>query len=443
MKKLLLIPVAIVLVAALIFSGCKPAPEAPTEILIGGADTHTGVYSAFTLGGYVGVEAAIADINSLGGIYIEEYGKKLPVKIISTDNESNEIKAATLAEDMILRDKVDCLIQGTSISMLATPVAGVAERHKVPFVTAAGPMEPWYALWEQVTPHWKYTWNTSFSIVTPAPPGSVWDKPGMTLADVLTAYLEMIADQTNGKAGLYATDDPNGRGWYALCPSFLEQEGFSTVGVEEEVGMFPFGTTDYTPMIEEWKDEDIDLLIGNAPGAETGVLLRQANSLGLKPKSIAALQAGMFYRDIAAWGGNLAHGIVTERWWDPSYDPEFCPGIAGRTPQTLVDYWNEKTGEPFNPAIGLGYMTAQLLFDGIERAGTLDKDKINAAFKETDLSTIMYPIVYDETQFGRWPIFMAQWRRTDSPDIWELGVIVSHSDHIPVTAELIFPTPYD
>jgi len=442
-KKFLVIPVVIVLVTALIFGGCKPAPEAPTEILIGGADTHTGVYSAFTLGGYVGVEAAIADINSLGGIYIEEYGKKLPVKIISTDNESNEIKAATLAEDMILRDKVDCLIQGTSISMLATPVAGVAERHKVPFVTAAGPMEPWYALWEQVTPHWKYTWNTSFSIVTPAPPGSVWDKPGMTLADVLTAYLEMIADQTNGKAGLYATDDPNGRGWYALCPSFLEQEGFSTVGVEEEVGMFPFGTTDYTPMIEEWKDEDIDLLIGNAPGAETGVLLRQANSLGLKPKSIAALQAGMFYRDIAAWGGNLAHGIVTERWWDPSYDPEFCPGIAGRTPQTLVDYWNEKTGEPFNPAIGLGYMTAQLLFDGIERAGTLDKDKINAAFKETDLSTIMYPIVYDETQFGRWPIFMAQWRRTDSPDIWELGVIVSHSDHIPVTAELIFPTPYD
>ena len=53
---------------------------------------------------------ALPAINKDGGIYIEEYKKKLPVKIIWADSESNPTKASEVASKLVLTDKVDLLV---------------------------------------------------------------------------------------------------------------------------------------------------------------------------------------------------------------------------------------------------------------------------------------------------------------------------------------------
>ena len=445
MKKFLLIPVAIVLVAALVFGGCaKPAAEVPEEIRIGGVYSLTGPYSAFSTGGAVGVDAAVEDINSLGGIYLEDYGKRLPVRVIVTNSESDGLKAGTLAEDLILRDDVDFLIQGCTTAFLSTPIATVCERYQIPFVSSTGPLESWRALREAVTPPWKYTWAMSFAVATPAPAGSPWDKPGMSMADMALEWMKTIGPQTNKKAALYATDDPDGRGWMILLPGLLEAAGYDICGKEESLGLFVPGTTDFSAIIQEWIDCDCDILVGNAPGVDTGVLLRQSRSMGFKPKAAWCAKAAINYDDVVAWGGNLPQGICTDSWWAPSFDPELCTGIAGRTPQALADYWLEETGRPLNVAIGFGYNAAQVLFDSIERAGTIDDpDAVVNALEATDLQTICYRMQFDETQFGRVPMFLSQWRETDALEKWECPIVFAPLPHMGESAELIFPIPYD
>ncbi len=443
MKRLLLIPLAVILASALIFGGCKPAAEVPEEILIGSSTALTGKECSFAIGGTFGVETALEDINDLGGVYVEEYGKKLHVSLIITDNESEATKAGTLAEDLITRDKIQVLVTAGCPQPLSTPISTVCERYEVPYVGAAGLFEQFVALRESVTPPWKQSWDISFAVATPPPPGSVWDKPGMTMSDMGVAWLLSIADRNNKRVAMYATDDVDGRGWYEGTPFMLEAAGYEAYGTDRGLGLFPSGATDFSPIIQEWIEGDCDILIGNAPGPDAGVLLRQCRAFNYEPKGIWDTKAAIFYQNIAAWGGNIPHGVCTERFWYPTYDPEFCPGIGGRTPQTLADYWGEKTGEPLSPSIGLGYCCAQVVLDAIERAGSLDAEDINAALAETNLPTINYPMAFDENQFARYPMHMDQWRAVDSPEKWECPIVFAPQEYMGEPAELIFPITYD
>ena len=81
-------------------------------------------------------------INKDGGIYIEEYHKKLPVKIIWADSESNPTKASEVASKLVLTDKVDMLV-GSFTPDTANPVSAVAERYKIPAVVVSAPIESW------------------------------------------------------------------------------------------------------------------------------------------------------------------------------------------------------------------------------------------------------------------------------------------------------------
>jgi len=302
-------------------------------------------------------------------------------------------------------------------------------------------MEAWLGARNELAQPFEYTWTWGFAIATPAPPGTYWDKPGYTILDTWKLPMDQYGGQTNKKVGVLASDEPDGRGWYALFPGALKDWGYDVIGVEENLGLFPLGTTDFTSIINEWKANDVEILWGNCPATEFGNLWRQARALGFKPKMAFIGRAAMFYPDVTAWGGDLPLGVCAERWWDPSF--QNCPGIGGTTPQSLFERWVEDTGQPLNPPIGWGYQQMQVIIDAIERAGTLDKEALNKALGETDMQTIDYRVKFDENHSNQKPLFFCQWHKTNTPEVWEFPTVFSQHDDIPVTAEFIFPIPYD
>jgi branched-chain amino acid transport system substrate-binding protein len=155
-----------------------------------------------------------------------------------------------------------------------------------------------------------------------------------------------------------------------------------------------------------------------------------------------SVRAAMHYRDIASWGGDLPHGVGMELYWNPSM--KNARGIGGTTPQSLAErFYNDKK-EPLTQGIGYGYHGAQILFDAIERAGTLDPEAVVKAISETDLITMSGRAVFEKgTQFQRFQCAFGQWRKTDKPRKWESPTVFSYSDSFPVTADMIFPMPYD
>ena len=82
-------------------------------------------------------------INKLTAKGIQVAGRTYPVQIISKDSQSNASRAAEVAAELILRDKVD-LIVGASTPDTTNPVADQAEVNEVPCITTDCPWQPYF-----------------------------------------------------------------------------------------------------------------------------------------------------------------------------------------------------------------------------------------------------------------------------------------------------------
>jgi branched-chain amino acid transport system substrate-binding protein len=451
MKRFLLIALVVALAGALVLGGCKaapttpaPAPTAPptaagpSEIKIGLVGAMTGGAAGFGKGCSFGAQAAVDDINKLGGINLN--GTKVPVKLIIVDDESDPNKAGPLAENLILTDKVVALLNTGPLNF-NPPVSIVAERYKVPFIEGPGPFEARQAVRETISPPWKYSWGQSFAIGTPAPEGDYrYGKPGYTMFDTWEGALKSFIDKTNKKIALLATDDPDGVGWYQSFAPLAQKVGLETYRTDDRFGIMPESTTDFTTLITAWKQADCQLSWSNSPAPFFGAFWKQAHTMGYRPKQVFATRSGLFYTDVKAWGGDLPNAVCNEMFWNTSYKD--APGIGGTTPQSLGERWTKETGEPLNQGMGWLYADFQIVADAIERAGSLDGAAINEALRTTDLKTINSRIQFDKDQFNRMPVAFGQWQKTNNPWVWENPTVFTMNDIMVKSAEMIFPIPY-
>lgn len=411
----------------------------PDRIQVGVTTGLTGPFAGFGEGGTFGIKAAVEDINQLGGVMVKEYDKKLPIELVILDNEGDPIKAGTLAQDLILKDKVQFIVNGMDPPHMRAPVAGVCERFKVIQITGCGPYEAWIGMRSSIKEPWQYTWTPSFAIATPAKPGDFREgKLGYSMMDSWTESLQMLGKKTNKKCAAFASDEPDGRGWYLGFSPILTEKGWDVYRVKEEFGLVPMETTDFSSLIKEWKKNKCEVLWANAPGPFFGAMWRQARRMGYKPKMVFATRAALFFTDVNAWGGNIGHGVNNEIFWSPAF--KGCPGIGKTTPQSLFDRWVKETSQPVNQNIGMGYQAVQILIDAIGRAGSLDTAKVKQALKTTDLMTIYHRVVFDEDNFSRLPVSFGQWVKTGKN--WVNEVVISHHEFLPKTADLLFPMPY-
>jgi branched-chain amino acid transport system substrate-binding protein len=115
----------------------------PNEPVVPEGDTiKIGLLEAFSGEGAISgvaynlVSAWVAhDINKRGGILVD--GKKKKIQIIKGDTQSDLAVTKKVTERLILQDKVDVLV-GVTGSHLCLVVQGMARRYKVPFMNYAG-----------------------------------------------------------------------------------------------------------------------------------------------------------------------------------------------------------------------------------------------------------------------------------------------------------------
>ena len=414
----------------------SPEPTVPTKILVGVPAPQTGMYAGFGEGGVWGMQAAVDDINDLGGVYIEEYDKNLTLELVVRNTESDSDKAGTFAESLILTDKVNFLAYGDQPPPMNAPIAIKAEAHQIPYICTTGPAEPWLGMRADAG-NWSYTWATGlFAIENPG------DRPadGYTIADTWLAMLDLVGNETNKVAGVFASDDPDGVGWHAAFPGILADWGCTVVANETAKSLLPMDTTDFSALINEWVTNDVEIIWGNAPAPFVGTLLAQAYATeGFAPKLISIGRAPLFYEDVSSWAGDAPLGVLVEIWWDPAWGDS--PGIGSTTPESLAARWLAEKATPVNRSIGAGYSIIQVLIDAIERAGTLDADEVNAALADTDLMTIRHRVVFDENQFSRGPLVYGQWQWDEEAGDWVCPIVLSKHTFIETTGEVLFPIP--
>jgi len=443
MKRVTILLVSLTLVVVFVLGSFTMACSSggkTKEIKVGVVQAETGAYAGFGTGDVFGIQTAVEDINALGGVDVN--GTKYKIVLTVVDDQSDPAKAGTLAEGLITQSNVQFIVSGDEPPPMHPGVSNVCEKYKIPYVTSVGPFEPWTALRNATDTKWQYTWASGlFALGTPASGDDFRaGKPGYTVNDTWIEMLQQYGDQTNKKVAIFASDDPDGIGWYSSLPGVVQSLGYQPIGIDKKLGLLPADTTDFSSVINEWKSSGAEIIWGNATAPFFAALWKQCSTLGFQPKMAAIGRAALFYQDISAWGGNLPYGVGCEMWWVPTITE--YQGIGTRTPQSLADKWVTDKQQPLNPAIGPGYRAMQVLIDAIQRAKSVDSAKVNAALATTDLMTIGSRVKFDENHFNRTPIFFGQWFPTDTSAKWELNVVYSKHDFVKATAQPIFPITY-
>ena len=450
------ISLLVVLVAGLVLVGCQettpsptqpsstqpsstqPAGNAPEKIIIGGTTAQTGIFSAMGVGATYSSRRAVEDINKLGGIYLSKYNKRVPVEYILVDDQSDENLGASLAEDLILRDKIQFFVSPNGFPNMVMPKQLVTERYKIIHVSSILPLEPMLATDRE------YSWFQCFGIATPIEDQNDfrYGKRGYTIIDTWTKMIEDFGDQTNMTFGFFASDDSDGVAWYAGFPVAIESiyPDAKIIGVENKLGLFPVGTTDFSATIQAWKNGGVEILWGNSNGPDFGVLYRQAQSMGFKPKMVGAARAALMPGDINSWGGDLPNGVGIEIWGAPTMKGnEF---IGNTTQEQLNQGWYDYSGgQYYNQMVTQGYWTLQTLFKAIEMAGDIDTEAVQKAFHNMDYISNYGRVKFDKDNIQRAPIVYGQWMKGTGEFPWELKIVSSYHDFLPVDAAPIFPIP--
>lgn len=331
------------------------------EIRIGAPIPVTGILSMLGAEQKWAYEKAVADINKEGGIFVKEYGKKLPVKLIIADAESDPGKAVAAVERLVKIEKVDLLLSSQT-SPLIVPTSVAAEKFK-----------KYYHASTCLIPLWKennFKWSTLYFFeMTQA-------------ASVPFEILNSIPESERPKKlALLNEDSLDGRGFAPFFRDAAKKYGYSFV-VDES---WAIGAKDYSSQILKMKGKGIDGLIIFGANTDCVTFVRQLKEVGLSMKYIHGYKG--------TWGtefwnalGKDAQYVVADGFWSDDLPYPKCKEIG--------QGYYKKFGKQ-SVSIGMFYALSQTLFAAIEKAGTLDSLKVKEAvlsmdFKDTVMGDVKY-----------------------------------------------------
>ncbi len=364
----------------------KPARAAERDhILIGRPLPITGPVSVFAENTPWLDDRAVDAINKDGGIYIEEYGKQLPIKVKILDTESNPTKAGELSARLILRDKVDLMYVSHTPATVA-PTAANCERYKVPCVSTMNPVEMWL-------PGGPFHWSFD---------------PSFSVKDFTASFVQMWPDvQTNNVVGLLAQNDVDGMAWADASNAVLKPMGYTIV----DLGRFPIGSPDYTAFISGWKKEKVEIIFANMAPPDFATLWRQCFREGFIPKICTVGRATSYPSAVEALGGDLGLGTSSEAPWHPNWP--FKSSLTGESARELANAWESFSGKQWSAPLGGALSGYEVVADALRRAKTLDKEKIRRAIADTKIETVQGPVKFGEDNAAVVPSAGLQWAKGD------------------------------
>jgi branched-chain amino acid transport system substrate-binding protein len=172
---------------------------------------------------------------------------------------------------------------------------------------------------------------------------------------------------------------------------------------------YAFGSLDFSMIITKAKAADAEVWLSAPTPPEGMAMVRQMKELNYCPKILNMVQAcasrtwpgkrgelGEYAVGMDSWGLGLP-------WPGNEKLTQDATKMAGKLPWTLV---------------GTGYIDVQVLVNGIEQAGTLDREKIRDALAKTDMMTVSGPAKCRPDGTFDLPVYVCQWQEDKYIPVW-------------------------
>jgi len=377
MKNKGLLGLIVITIAVFFLTGAAGAAS-KDKIVIGQAIALSGpLAGGVQIAGGLIYELWVEEVNKNGGIYVKEYGKKLPVELKRYDDKSDIGTMTNLLEKLILEDKVDFVFPpwGTAWLFAAAPIA-----NKYGYILIGGPGGA-LKLKELSLPYFFQVLNFS---ETQAP----------ALADI---YKEV---GVKSAAMIYRGDLHGIEYGNAMVPFFKQR------GIDVKMNKsFPGEIKDLSPLLKEAKSLNVDAFCMAGYPEEGMLLTGQSLELGIDFNSLFMTVLPFspnLYRD--NFGVNVVEGVMGGGAWNAKTSPgakDLVDKFVARF-KVEPDYWG-----------GLFYWSSLQHFQqAIEKAGTLNQKKIRDIMATERFDTALGPFWYDKDRyFVNHPGEIGQWQK--------------------------------
>ena len=338
-------------------------------------------------------EFILRQVREVLGKGLQSGGRTHQVQIISKDSQSSGSRAAEVASELILSDKIDLMVtSGTPDT--TNPVSDQAEVNEVPCVATNCPWQP-YFFGRKGDPAKGFNWTYLF----------FWG-----LEDVIAAFTALWDGTPSNKVvgGLFP-NDADGNAWGDKergLPPALAAAGYKLI----DPGRYQQMNNDFSSQIAAFKAAGVEIVTGVMIPPDFSTFWSQAAQQGFKPKVVTIGKALLFPSAVQALGPR-GNGLTTEIWWSPNHP--FKSGLTGQSCQQLADAYVAATRRPWSQPIGFQHAMFEVAIDVLKRAKAIEPKAILDAIVATNYQSIVGPVQWTGKpvkNVTKTPLVAGQWQ---------------------------------
>src|SRR5499433_1455674 len=353
------------------------AALAQSSVKIGAIYPLSGVAATAGLNGKAAIEVAADIINNahpeFGDLSLAKNaglaglgGAK--VEVVFADNQGSPATGQNRALRLITEEKVVALI-GAYQSGITVTTSAMAERHGVPFLNpesvAANLTERGFKWFFRATP---------------------------VAGDFARAYSDFLKEQkaAGQKVSSIAIVNENTEYGNSVASVIAEQFAKDGLTITQKIA-YSANSSDVQPQVLQLKEKNPDVVIFISYTSDAILYAKTMKDLSWKPAIMIADDAGFNDPSFVATSAGLVEGLVNRS--------SFAVGKPGSVSAVINDLYKKKTGNDLDDPSARAMQGMLILADAINRAGSTEPAKIQAALKATDLKANQVITGYNGVKF--------------------------------------------
>jgi branched-chain amino acid transport system substrate-binding protein len=342
--------------------------QASKTIKIGYLTTLSGVRANFGEADTWNLERVRAALKD--GLKID--GTTYKVEIVVRDTQTDANRSATLASELVLREKVDLLlVQDSDAAMSAGQLCDV---QGVPMISTMG---PWQAIvfGRGSNPGKGFPYSFHF----------FWGAEDV-LKNFFGMWEPLKVPRTIGSwyidnAPGHAFNDPK-----TGIPAGAKQFGYKDVNS----GFFKIATDDFSNQVSAFKAGNASIVSGFAFANHFATFWKQAQQANYRPEVVTMAAAFLFPSAVESLGA-AGNGMSTEVWWTPAFP--YKSSLTGQTGRELANDWEKSTGKQWTQPLGYAHALFEVGIAALKACpNPKDKKALRDAVAGLQMDTVIGPV---------------------------------------------------
>ena len=350
-----------------------PAVRAAKTFKLGYVSPQTGPLAAFAEADNFVISNFLNTVK--GGVKVGS--ATLPVEVTVKDSQSNPNRAAEVAKELIVSNKIDLMLVA-STPETTNPVSTQCEIEEVPCISTVAPWQPWF-IGRQAQPGRRSARLEALQLHLPlllGPRGR--DRR-------LHQHVGAGSRPTKPSAACSPTTATATPG--ATSRSASRRCSTSSATSSTIPGRYQNLTDDFSAQIAAFKKANCDIITGVMIPPDFTTFWNQASQQGFKPKIASIGKAILFPVAVEALGKN-GNNLSSEVWWSPNHP--FKSSLTGQSAKDIADAYQKSSGKQWTQPIGFVHALFELAVDVAKRSGDVGDNKaVVKAIAATNLDTVV------------------------------------------------------